>query len=273
MTDVSQLARMQRLRGEALVTLVRAGQQTVLRDLRQTGSAKAMLPRTDDDAPEVVFLNTAGGITSGDVLDYALHLGAGARATATTQTAERAYRAIEGPAGAPGRVTTRLVVGEGARLDWLPQEVIVFEGAHLERATEVELSPDARFLGVETIVLGRIARGEVLSRARLSDLRRIRVGGALLHEEHLDIGPEALADQAALGGMRAFATLTVVAPNVEALLQPLRAALGPEGHASAWDGRLVARLMATDAAPLRRALIRAIVALRRRPMPRVWQSD
>ncbi len=252
------------MRGEAHVTLGRGG----LRDLRQSGSGKAMLPDTDDDAPEVVFLNTAGGVTSGDVLDYALHVGAG-RATGATQTAERAYRAEAGP----GQVTTRLSVGPGGRLDWLPQEVIVFEGAHLERVTEVALSPDATFLGVETVVLGRAAHGETVTRARLSDLRRVRVDGRLLHEEHLVIGPEALADPAALGGKRAFAALTMVGPGVADMLEPLRAALGADGHASAWDGRLVARLMAQDAAPLRRALIRAIVALRGRPMPRVWQVD
>ena len=151
--------------------------------------------------------------------------------------------------------------------------MILFEGAHLERLTEVELSPDAAFPGVETVVLGRVARGETLTRARLSDLRRVRVAGALLHEEHLDIGPGALGDRAALGGMRAFATLTMVGPGAVDALEPLRAVLGSECHASAWDGRLVARLMATDAAPLRRALIRAIVALRGRPMPRVWQCE
>lgn len=260
---------MQRMRGEAHVTLGRAGPHTVLRDLRQAGSGKAMLPRSGDGAPEVVFLNTAGGVTSGDVLDYALHLGAGGRATAATQTAERAYRANAGP----GRVVTRLTVGPGARLDWLPQEVIVFEGAHLERVTEVELAPDATLLGIETVVLGRAAHGETVTRARLSDLRRVRVGGVLLHEEHLAIGPEALADAAALGGMRAFATLTLFGPGAMDALPTLRAALRDEGHASAWDGRLVARLVARDAAPLRRALIRAIVALRDRPMPRVWQCD
>ena len=256
---------MQRIRGEGRVALTRAG----LRDLRQSGSGKAMLPRVDGDVPEVVFLNTAGGVTSGDVLDYALDIGPGARATGATQTAERAYRATQGP----GRVNVRLSVGAGGRLDWLPQEVIVFEGADLARVTEVDLADGATFLGVESVVLGRAAHGEVVTRARLSDLRRIRVNGAPLHEEHLAIGPEALADPAALGGMRAFATLVLVGPGAGDALESLRAALGADGHASAWDGRVVARLVARDAAPLRRALIRAIVALRGLPMPRVWQCD
>ncbi|TFL18558.1 urease accessory protein UreD [Jannaschia formosa] len=256
---------MQRVRGEALVRLTRAG----LADLRQQGSAKAMLPRTDDPDPEVVFLNTAGGITGGDRLDYALTLGPGARATGATQTAERAYRAT---GDTPGIVDTRITLGEGAHLDWLPQEVILFEGAHLHRVTRVDLAPGATFLGVESVILGRAAHGETVARARLDDLRSIRRGGRLVHEEHLALDPATLGDAMARGGFRGFATLTYLAPDAADRLDPLRAALGADGHASAWDGRLVARLIG-DAAPLRRALIRAIVILRGRPVPRVWQSD
>ena len=61
--------------------------------MRQSGSAKVMLPRTHSGVPEIVFLNTSGGLTSGDRLEYSVTLGAGTRARATTQTAERAYRA------------------------------------------------------------------------------------------------------------------------------------------------------------------------------------
>jgi urease accessory protein len=56
-----------------------------------------MMPRMHGRAPEVVFLNTAGGLTGGDRLDYAVDL-AGGHVVATTQTAERAYRAGEGVA-------------------------------------------------------------------------------------------------------------------------------------------------------------------------------
>ncbi|MGB3407460.1 MAG: urease accessory protein UreD [Jannaschia sp.] len=258
--------KMQRVQGEAMVRISRSG----LADLRQRGSAKAMMPRTDDPDPEVVFLNTAGGVTGGDRLDYALHVGPGARVTGATQTAERAYRAL---GDAPGRVVTRLTVGSGGRLDWLPQEVIVFEGAQLRRETDVRLEGDATFLGVESVVLGRAAHGETVTRARLDDLRTVWRDGRLLHQEHLEIGQAALADAATIGDMRAVATLTFLARGAEDAIGPLREALGQDGYASGWDGRLVARLAAPTAAPLRRALIRAIVCLRGSPVPRVWQSD
>ncbi|UWQ16949.1 urease accessory protein UreD [Jannaschia sp. M317] len=263
---LDQPIRMQRVKGAAHVRVTRAG----LADLRQQGSAKAMLPRTDDPDPEVVFLNTAGGVTGGDRLDYSLQVGAGARVTGATQTAERAYRARDAEHGV---VATEITVGKGARLDWLPQELIVFDGAAIRRDTTVTLSGDATVLAVDSVVLGRAAHGEVVTRAILDDIRTIRRDGRLVHQEHLALDAAALADPAALGGNCAMATLVFLGQGAEDALGPLRDALGTDGHASAWDGRLVARLVAPAAAPLRRALIRAILPLRGRAVPRVWQSD
>ncbi|WP_238941578.1 urease accessory protein UreD [Jannaschia sp. Os4] len=258
---------MQRARGAASVVLGAGG----LRDLSQSGSAKAMLPRTHG-VPEVVFLNTAGGITSGDRLSYALEVGAGAEVVAATQTAERGYRATDGP----GRLDVRLSVGAGARLDWLPQETILFEGADLRRRTEVDLAADADLLMVESVVLGRAAMGEAVARARLDDRRRVARGGPPLHDDHLALDAATLADPAALGDSAALASLVLAAPNAADAVGPLRRLLDSQAvraACGAWDGRLVLRLAASAAQPLRRALVSAIVTLRGRPVPRVWQDD
>ena len=257
---------MQRARGAASVAIGAGG----LRDLFQSGSAKAMLPRTHG-VPEVVFLNTAGGITSGDRLRYALDVGAGAEVVAATQTAERGYRAADGP----GRLDVALSVGAGARLDWLPQETILFEEADLRRRTEVALAADADLLMVESVVLGRAAMGETVRRARLDDRRRVGRGGPL-HDDHLLLDAAALADPAALGGSLALGSLVLAAPGAADAVAPLRRLLDSQAvraACGAWDGRLVLRLASPAAQPLRRALVSAIVALRGRPVPRVWQDD
>ena len=68
---------MQRSHGKAMVSFdLRAG-RAGLRDLAQSGSAKAMLPRVWGAVPEVVFLNTSGGLTGGDTLSFDMALGAG----------------------------------------------------------------------------------------------------------------------------------------------------------------------------------------------------
>ena len=103
-------AGLQLARGRAAVAPVAGrGGRAALADLFQQGSARAILPRVDGDVTEVVFLNTSGGLTGGDRLDLALTLAPGLCATATTQTAERAYRSAAGVA----RAEVRLTVGGG----------------------------------------------------------------------------------------------------------------------------------------------------------------
>jgi urease accessory protein len=74
------------------------------------------------------------------------------------------------------------------------------------------------------------------------------------------------------GGARAFATLIYVAPNAEARLDAVRAAATEENFgASAWNGMLIARILAVDGAAVRRAVVAALAVLRDgRPLPRVW---
>lgn len=263
---------MQRTRGAAYVALQAEGPRTRLVDLAQSGSAKAMLPKVHSARPEIVFLNTAGGLTGGDRLDYALDLGPGAMASATTQTAERAYRAADGTA----RMNVTLRVGAGANLHWLPQETILFERSALERFTRIELEGDATCLALEILVLGRTAMGETLQHVHLRDERRISRDGRPLVIEPLELSETTLRHQGAsvLAGSRALATMVLVHPQAEVHLARTRAACEGAGiavAASAWDGRLILRAMARDAFSLRRTLLRAMTSLTGGPAPRVWQ--
>ena len=270
---------LQRAQGTASAALaVRAG-RTRLQGLRQQGCAKAFLPR-GPGAPEVVFLNTSGGLTGGDRLSYALTLGPGARATATTQTAERAYRAL--PRQAPAALDVVIEAGAGARLDWLPQETILYDGAALARRTEIALSGDAELLMCEALVLGRAAMGEAVTRLRLADRRSVTRDGRPVLVDAVELTDAALAArdaQAGLGGARAVALLALVAPGAEDAAGPLRRLALPDGvrgAVSGWDGKCVMRLMAGDSWPLRLALAAALRHLRARrgaapSLPRVWQ--
>lgn len=262
---------MQRSRGEASVRLRLDAGRVRLVDLRQQGSAKAILPRVGA-VPEVVFLNTSGGLTGGDRLSYAVSLGDGVMATATTQTAERAYRAASGVA----RVDVTLEAGADGWIDWLPQETILFDASALERRTCIDLGAGAGCVALEAVVLGRHAMGEVVGRLSFRDRREIRRQGQLVHLEPLVIETDTLAaGQAVLGGARCFASLMAVGAGVADMLDPLRRVLDEpcvSAAASAYDGRLVCRVMAHDGWPMRRQLARALAVMRRGAvLPRVWQ--
>lgn len=283
MFDGQTTPRMQRAQGRAEVRLKAGPEGAALPDrLRQEGSAKALLPRTAVPAAsagsaasrrEVVFLNTAGGLTGGDRLAYGLELAAGLAVTATTQTAERAYSAA---LGGGARMEVRLRVGAGSWLDWLPQETILYDGASLDRETVVDLAPDAGCLMLETVVLGRHAMGETVEGIHLRDLRRVERAGRPVWSEPLALDTRVLGRRSApavLGGARAFATLALIRPDAGALLAPLRAVLDQpevEAAASAMEGRLILRMIAWDGLPLRRQIARALAVLRPGPLPRVW---
>jgi urease accessory protein len=261
--------RHQRVAGRAAVSF---GTGARLEGLAQAGSAKAMMPRMHGRAPEVVFLNTAGGLTGGDRLDYAVDL-AGGHVVATTQTAERAYRSNGGIAS----VGTRLTLGPGATLHWLPQELILFDGAALDRRIEVEMAEDATLILLETLVLGRAAMGETVRTLRLRDHRKVTRGGRpeMIEAVRLEDEDLARAGPAGLDGAIAVASLSLISPDAADRLTPLRAALPADGPvraaASAWNARLTARFLSADAYALRRAVAGAVTALTRLPLPRVWQ--
>lgn len=286
MFDAADMPMLQRVRGRARLALGAgvAGAAPRLLDLAQQGAAKLFLPRVHAPRPEAVFLNTAGGLTGGDRLDYDVALEAGVAAVGTTQTAERAYAA----GGRAARMSVRLTLGHGAALDWLPQETILFENAWLNRATRVEMAGDARLVWAEMLVLGRAAMGETLRQAVLEDRREIFRGGRLALCEPVRLDASALqgwpgARPALIGGARAFATVVAMAPGAEDALAPVRAALasatdaagpaaGAVAAASAWDGRCLVRVAAADALPLRRAVATALAVLRGgAALPRVWQ--
>ncbi len=264
----------QRARGILRLSFKQRDGMTVLDGLRQEGCLKVRFPRTERGAwPGAVTLNTAGGVAGGDMMDTTITAGPGTQATVASQAAERFYRALPGTAAA---VATRLHVAPGAALEWLPQESILFDGCALGRRLVVDVAEDAWFLGVEALVFGRTAMGEAVREARLRDVIQVRRGGRLvLHDAiRLDGPVQSVLDRRATGGgARAVATILHAAPGAAGHLDGLRAALaGWDAGASAWDGLLVARIVAQDGACLRRAVVAGLKELRGgRPLPRVWE--
>ncbi|WP_424934123.1 urease accessory protein UreD [Amaricoccus macauensis] len=272
-TRITASPTLQRARGCAEVTVGTREGRTVLRRLYQQGCAKALLPRTHSAKPEAVIVNTSGGLTGGDRLDYRFEAEAGAGLTVTTQAAERVYRASAGEA----RVVTGLHLGAGADLAWLPQETILFEGGALRRTLDVEMAEGARLTAIESIVFGRAAMGETVTHGALNDQWRIRHEGRLIHAEALRATGDlarSMAGRATLRDTRAIATLVHVEAGAEDRLDEARGIIaqfeGTSAAATAKPGLLIARFAAPDAAPLRKALIRFLMAFRRETLPRVW---
>ncbi|PDQ22745.1 urease accessory protein [Mesorhizobium sanjuanii] len=272
--QISVLPAAQRVAGMARLACDRNGGRTRLRRLYQDGSAKIRMPAVSADPLEAVLINTAGGLTGGDRLGWEIEVGAGASATITTQACEKVYRAASGRA----EVRVKLSVGEHGRIAWLPQETIVFDRSAFARRLDVELAAGAEALLLEATVFGRLAMGERAAQGSFHDRWRVSREGVLVHAEDFRIGPgiaAALGRSAVAGGAIAMATLLMVSPRAEALLDPARQIIGGEGDASAWSvrksGKLLARLFGADGYQLRKRLVPLVELLNGRAgLPKLW---
>ena len=262
---------MQRARGSGrIATKLRDG-ASVIDTLYQDGCAKIRLPNTHSDALEAVLINTAGGLTGGDHLQWHAKAASGGNMVLTTQACERIYRST----GAVARVETRLDVGADGHLDWLPQETILFAASKLDRHIDIELAEGASLTAVEAVLLGRDAMGELARDAYLRDNWRIRRNGRLIHAEATLLNGDGRERDglSLLDGARAFATIVHIGPLAARRLQTVRALLPSDGQiaVSAIGERLVVRAMAGSGLALRRMIVPILAELAGAGrLPRLW---
>jgi urease accessory protein len=260
-----------RARGAVRLATKPRGGRSVVADLYQSGSLKTLFPRRDGDSLEAVLINTAGGITGGDRFEIAAEVTSGTEVTLTTQAAERAYRAQTGEQGV---LRTDLKVASGARLNWLPQETILYNGSALSRRLDMALEPGAVALMVEPVVFGRLASAETLDTASFRDHVRITRDGLPIYTDRMAFDGDIAAHMArpAVGaGAAAMASVVYVAPDAEAHLSRCRSFLPATAGASllARD-MLVLRLLAADGFALRRSLVPVLESLSHGTLPRTW---
>ncbi len=264
-----------RSRGRLSVSVsAQPGGATCLTGLHQAGCLRYLFPTPGDDALTAIALNTGGGLTGGDRLETRAGALTG-HLVISTQAAERAYRATP---GSHATVSNRIGIGAGARVDWVPQETILFDNSALERSLDVEMDADATFLMAEPLILGRQAMGEVVTAAHLRDRIRVRRGGDLVFADALRLGGDIarrVAGNATMGGAVALASVLMVCRRAEASLAPARALMPGAGPVTGGvsliaPGVLFARLVAHDGFDLRRVLIPLLHCLGGRDLPRTW---
>src|SRR3954469_22451789 len=150
---------------------------TRLAHLHQAAPLRALFPETCRmDLTVVALTATCGGFTGGDNMRTAIDMGAGTKAMAIAQAAEKLYRST----GGETRIEIALDVGAGGWLEWLPQETILFNGARMRRETSIDLAEDAGVLAGEILVFGRSAFGETMTRGLVHDAWSVTRDGTLI---------------------------------------------------------------------------------------------
>jgi urease accessory protein len=240
---------------------------------------RALFPEGREVA-HVYVLHPPGGFVGGDNLMLAVDVGPGAHALVTTPAAGKAYRS-DGVRTAC--VNQHLEVGDGATLEWFPQETIVFDGARIDLTTRVDLAETARFCGWEILCCGRTAGGERLTHGLCRQRFELHRAGVplVLDKTRLEGGGPLLTEPYGLGGKPVLGTMIVspVAAEIDAVrsvVAAFSANLGETVVATIVDGALVCRYLGDSAERARRVFSQVWSALRpalcgRPPCPpRIW---
>jgi urease accessory protein len=201
---------------------------------------------------EHILVHPPGGIAGGDQLGIAVSLEAGADVRLTTPGATKWYR------GAGRRASQQITasLAEGAALELLPHEHVVFDGADASSRLSVSLSKGARFIGWELVALGRAAGEQPLLTGCWRSALDVTIEGRLALDEQLVLAADSPLRRSPLGlqGQDAMGTAVFCGfiSEIEiSRLDTLRAmASGPSEDLSTGltqlPGLLVARAIGTN---------------------------
>lgn len=236
---------------------------------------KPLYPEGDRICHAIV-IHPPGGVAGGDSLAITARAGASAHAFITTPGAGKWYRAN----GKRSQQVVRLEAGEGAALEWLPQETIFYNDAQVRLEHEVTLANDARYIGCEILCFGRTAAGERFSAGAVRQHTRIRRGGKLLWWEQgtLEGGGAHMHSVFGLQGHSVCATLLGVGAPVPAALMAAMRALHPDLALTQIKTVFLARLLGHDSETARAAMLGVWQLLRPHllgcaaPVPRIWNT-
>ncbi len=272
-----------RTRWEARLRLgfVQRAGGTILAERRHSGPLRVQKPLHPEGARvcHAVIVHPPGGVVGGDALDIGVMAGADAHALLTTPGAGKWYRAN----GRASIQDVRLDVGEGAALEWLPQETLFYRDAEVEMTHEVSLAANARYIGTEVLCFGRTASGETFDSGRIRQTTRIRREGKLVWHEGGEIdgtGP-GMHSPFGLDGHTVCATFIACGVTLDASqLRQLREEIGVTGRSGATQlpqmvvvrhlGRSSEAARAVMVAAWRR--LRPVLMQREAVIPRLWHT-
>lgn len=197
-----------------------------------------------------VLANISGGLVGNDYLEASVEASGDAALMLTGQSAEKAY---DCPA-APARLMNSYAARDTAWLEILPKELIMFEGAKVERSFDLSVRDEAQMLCGDITILGRTHHGETITAGCLRDTWQLTIDDTLTYVDRqaLDFSAdaEALKSSANLGPHNTFATILYAGGQVQRFVETVRALTPASGvllATSGFERHAVARLLSPSA--------------------------
>lgn len=262
-------------------------ERTVLSKMQFKGPLRVQRPfYPEGDRCHTYLLHPPGGMVSGDQIDIDVLVDVGANALITTPSAGKIYSADS--ANVVQRQNINLVINDGATLEFLPQENILFNGANARLSTTIDVSGKGRFIAWDLISFGRPHGGYWFESGGLSQQISISVDGELVLHEGFRTDPDfsILTSPVGLMGYKHMASLFIAVPEklesysdwVELIRQDLADVDSTEINIGVTERRqlLIVRALAQDVEQLRNTFISIWQNIRPHIlgvdsiMPRIW---
>ena len=244
-----------------------------LQKLYQQGSSKALMPDFHENLKQLMLINTAGGITSGDEYDYKFEIDS-SKLCISTQAAEKIYSGFDNPAN----LNINLNLTNDSSLFWLPKELILFNNCNLKRKINFNLSKDSNLLVCENIIFGRTSMKEKFEKGYFSDFWNINIDKKLFHTEAINTGffeKKYLNSFSTLNNNSAVATIIIVGNkflnNFNNLSETLTNNENTTSNYSNWDNKLIVRLLSKDSYNLKFAIDKILsYFFEGSKIPKIW---
>ncbi|MGW3043523.1 urease accessory protein UreD [Kitasatospora sp. NPDC001159] len=163
------------------------------------------------DLAVTLLMSTGGGILQADRLRTDIRCGADTAVHLTTQAATKVYRMEHDYA----TQLLNLSAGPGAYVEYLPEPVIPFVDSRFYQRTVLTVDTGATVVAGETLLAGRLARGERHAyQVFAADLEVRRPEGELVALDTVRLEPAGggVAGPAVLGGHDVMSSLYVLSP-------------------------------------------------------------
>lgn len=261
---------------ELSLGFVRRNNKTVLAHRSHKGPLTVQRPfYPEGGLCHVYLLHPPGGVVAGDQLSIDVSVDKQASALITTPGAGKFYRS----SGEQAFQTITLTVKEGAVLEWLPQETIVFEGARLASNVQIDLAENARIIAWEILVLGRPAANEGFKQGEAFLNWQINRQGSPIFLEKMRLDSESFAARWGLDGCSCCGSLFASGAS-KVNLEAVRTLIAdtPRQGVTLIDDLLICRASAKKAQSVRlffekvRQLIRNDIVQQQPYTPRIWAT-
>jgi urease accessory protein len=144
----------------------------------------------------VQVVNPTAGILSGDRLESAIAVEAGAALLVTTPSASRVFKMKDGAAECRQQFT----VGTGGWLEVLPEPLVPHRGCRYRQTTSIEVAAGGAMFFADLLMPGRVGHGEAWEWDRLILEIEVRLAGELILRERFEQTGDDLRALAALAG-------------------------------------------------------------------------